>query len=335
MPNDTAFGQGNTPFIPTQALWLWTTPTSGAPIPSVSGYPQGNGVYTNTKTGLQATDLQNFVGVPLYYYGNPPVPVDPSTILGWIRDAEDTVEQDTSILLCQTWVASPPTPTPESTNAVGLLVSSGSGGYQNQGIDYDLPDAAYDFMFSRAQDEGWMYLTLRYRPVQSFSYDPLNYTAIKNTAFIYPLLNTYFRMPRTWNVEDRDFGLVRYVPAANVQMLPLFAMQLAFMGFAENVPGAIWLQYTAGLTPFDYNNRFSFMKQLVLAEAATIALSSIQGTINLGTAAMTTQVDGLLQRREFDKLGAYAGLINNFQKMRDRLMDRAKNMVAGPVINMV
>ena len=60
-------------------------------------------------------------------------------------------------------------------------------------------------------------------------------------------------MPPTWFVEDEDFGLIRLVPAANVQMLPLFAMQLAFMGFAESIPGGLWFQYTAGLNNSEYN----------------------------------------------------------------------------------
>lgn len=349
MPNggglqDDAIGFGNTPLVRTQALWQWTFPASGAPY--VSGYPTvpdggcysptgSGGYFPPTKTGLKPQDLQNFVGVPLQYYGNPPVPVDNATISGWIRYAEDTVEQETSILLTQTWVASPPTLTPPQTLAVGLLVSSGSNGYQNQGIDYDLADAAYDFEFPRAQDEGWMYLTLRYRPVQSMSYSPTNYTAVKNTSFIYPLLNTFYRMPPAWNVEDRDFGFIRYVPAANVQMLPLFAMQLAFMGFAESVPGAMWLQYTAGLTPFDYGSRFSFIKELVLAIAAVRALSSIQGTINMGILELTTQVDGLLQRRKYDTAGPFGSLINSFNAQKKDLMNRAKNMVSGPMINHV
>ena len=127
-----------------------------------------------------------------------------------------------------------------------------------------------------------MYQTLRYRPVQSMGYSPANPTAVKNIAFIYPLLNVFFRLPRAWIVEDRDYGLIRMVPATNTQMLPLWAMQLAFMGFAESLPNGLWFQYTAGLTPNDYNSRFSFMKELVLAEAALTALNSIQGTINLG-----------------------------------------------------
>ena len=49
------------------------------------------------------------------------------------------------------------------------------------------------------------------------------------------------------------------IPPANVQMLPLFAMQLAFMGFAESIPGGLWFQYTAGLNNSDYNGRFSML----------------------------------------------------------------------------
>jgi hypothetical protein len=334
---NSTFGQGYAPPVQDAVLWSWNT-SSGIPV--VSGYPQGNGNFSTTKTGLQPADLQNAVGVPLQYYGNPPVAVDADTITSWIRQAEDTVEQETSILLCQTWVASPPALTPQWANAVGLIVNTESG-FQQVGYDYDLEDTGYDFMFARAQDQGWMYQVLRYRPVQSLAYGnsgspaTVGVTAIKNTAFVYPLLNQYFRMPPSWNVEDRDFGLVRYVPAVNVQMLPLFAMQLAFMGFTENVPGAIQFQYTAGLTPFDYGSRFAFIKRLVLCEAAMIALASIQGTVNLGLEEITTTVDGLQQRFRYFRSGPFGPLIDTFKRERDALLFRAQSKVQGPALNMV
>ena len=334
--------QGAGPLVQDTTLWQWDTTGS---IPVVSGFPVGVSNtyptgYAPTKTGLSPTDLQNFVSVPLQYYGNPPTPVASGTIQEWIRYAEDKVEQDTTILLCQTWVASPPELTLQDTQAAGLIVNNSSGA-QVRGYDYDLEDAAYDFMFPRAQDEGWLFLTLRYRPVQSVTYNvsgspaTLGTTAVKNTSFIYPLLNEYFKMPVSWNVEDRDFGFIRYVPAANVQMLPLFAMQIAFMGFAESVPGAIHLQYTAGLTQFDYSNRFRFMKELVLCEAALTALSSIQGSINLGAEEISMTVDGLQYRTRYPRTGAYGPLIDNFTKRRDALLSRARQMVSGPMVNYI
>lgn len=329
MPSDPFIGAVLAP-VPTAPLWLWDT--TGA-IPIVSGYPQASG-FAPTKTGLLPADLQGFVGVPLVYYGNPPVAVPPSTIQQWIRWAEDSVEQQTSILLCQSWIASPPSPNAAVTSQLGLVLQS-SGGYQIQGRDFDLFDAAYDFQFKNAQDEGWMAQTLRYRPVQSTGYNPLDSTAIKNTSYVYPLLNQYFRMPRSWNVEDRDFGFVRFVPSTNTQMLPLFAMQLAFMGYAESVPGAIWFQYTAGLTPFDYQGRWSFMKQLVLAEAAVMALASIQGTINLGVLSIDTMVDGLRQQMKYSEKGPYGGLIDTFGRMRDELLKRARAYTSGPMMTFI
>jgi hypothetical protein len=332
---DNIIAQGFTPPIPDTALWDWDT--SGA-IPTVRGYPSGfKGTYTTTKTGLTPDDLQRYVGVPLVYYGNPPTPVLPSTLQQWIRWAEDKVEQETTILLCQTWVASPPALTQAIANSVGVTPINGNG--QLLGIDYDLEDNAYDFLFPRAQDSGWMYFTTRYRPVQCTTYNnTLNAStqsinAIKNVAYIYPLLNTYFRVPPPWFVEDRNFGYIRLVPATNVMMLPLFAMQLAFMGFSEDVPGGIWVQYVAGLTPNDYQSHYSFMKELVLAEAALTALSAIQGTVNLGFESTQMTTDGLNMRFQYPKSGPFGPLIDNFQKRRDMLMKMASSKVSGPMVN--
>jgi len=325
------------PTVPVTALWLWDT--SGS-TPVVSGYPQGNGVYAQTKTGLKPQDLQNFVGVPLQYYGNPPVAVASGDIQNWIRYAEDMVEQETSILLCQTWVASPPALSPAAVQSQGLIVNTNSG-IQQQGFDFDLYDAAYDFMFSRAQDEGWSMLSLRYKPLQSTAYNTasgaatMGTTAVKNFCYVYPLLNTYFRVPPSWIVEDRDFSMIRLVPSQNVQMLPLFAMQLAFMGFAENVPGAMAIQYTAGLTQIDYQTRFSFMKELVLATAAVTALGAIQGTINLGAEGINTMIDGLQMQFKYPAAGPYAGLIKQFTARRQLLIRTAATKVSGPMMNIL
>lgn len=342
--NNQVIAQGSTPQVPTQAMWQWDTTQ---PIPVATGYWVGPSTqfpsgFAPTKTGLMPWDLKKFVGIPLQYYGNPPCPVDDTVLTGWIRYAEDRIEQQTTVLLTQTWIAAKPTQDTITTQSCGLLVNNASG-YQVRGYDYDLEENAYDFEFSRWQDEGWGFLTLRYRPVQSLTYGATPFaqfasatsslTAVKNTAFIYPLLNTFFRMPPNWNVEDRDFGMIRYVPATNTQMLPLFAMQLAFLGFNESVPGAMWLQYTAGLTPYDYQNRYSFMKELVLCEAAITALTSIQGTINLGAKSVHMTVDGMQYRTEYDVAGPFNGYIQQFTKRREMLLNIARDLVSGPMVN--
>ncbi|MHB1643048.1 MAG: hypothetical protein ACYCS8_10335 [Acidithiobacillus sp.] len=313
------------PLVATRALWNWDLSTPGNP--TVTSYSNG----LPTKTGLMPADLQSFVGVPIQLYGNPSTPIPSDTLLQWIRWAEDWVEQETNLLLTPTWVASPPTRQPAATIATGLIVS-GAGNVQKLGIDYDLEDAAYDFFFTRAQDEGWMVQSLRYRPLLVDEFYTGGYTAVKNIAYIYPLLDDFFRVPPTWYVTDHDFGLIRLVPAANVQMLPLFAMQLAFMGFAQSIPGGLWFQYTAGLKPSDYVSRFSFIKQLVLAQAAIQALSTIQGTINFGAKEYNMSVDGLQYGTKYNDAGPFNGLINRFMKMREDLLTVTMNKVAGPML---
>ena len=315
----------------TAAVWTWAV--SGSPPYSVIGYPSSG--ETKTKTGLGATDLKNYVGVPLQYFNTkPPTAVPDSTIIQWIRWAEDYIESRTGLLLTQSWVASPPAVTPAQAQAVGFQPTS-SGGYQIQGVDYDIEDAAYDFFYERARDEGWMNLSLRFKPVKDITYGPWSPTAIKQISYVYPLLNQFFQVPLAWEVEDHDFGLVRLVPSANVQMLPLFAMQLAFMGFAESVPGAIWMQYRAGLTQNDYRSRWSFIPQLVLAQASGIALQAIQGTINMGAEEYKIFVDGLQYATRFSKNGPFGFLIDRFEKQRDDLIAQALSKVAGPVLSML
>lgn len=326
------------PKIQTTALWTWDT--SGIPL-GFGAEPIGYGARgTPTKTGLTADDLAGFIGIPILTYGNPGTPVPPQTILNWIRYAEDWVEQKTGLLLCPTWVAAPATTQSLATRATGLETANG-GNSQIQGIDYDLEEAPYDFFFPRNQDEGWSYQSLRYRPVKvppEFKstdvmqlFDNIK-TGVNNWAYIYPLLNDFFRVPPSWFVMDADFGLIRLVPAENVQMLPLFAMQLAFMGFAESIPGGLWLQYTAGLANNDYNGRYAFMKQLVLAAAAVQALLSMQISINYGATETNMTVDGLAYKTSYNKDGAFSGFIRQFMAQRDALMMEAINKVSGPII---
>jgi len=313
--------------VPTRALWNWNVAVGGQP-PTVTTFSSG----AKTKTGLQPNDLRAYLSVPLQIYGNPPRPIDDPTIFGWIRDAEDEIENDTNIKLCQTWIAAPAAKTQQEAQLLGLVVQNN---YQQLGIDYDYAEAGYDFFFENARDEGWLYQRLRWRPVKSVdTVDPTgvtspNVTGVKNIAFIYPLLNEFFRVPVTWIVEDQNRGLIRIVPATAVQMLPLFAMQLAFMGFAQNVPQGLWFQYTAGLTAADYQGDFSFVKQYVLARSGVTALKSMQLSVNFGAIETAMQADGLSYRTRYSEKGAFVGQIKALEEECMRLNRRSKQMVGG------
>jgi hypothetical protein len=309
--------------VTSKALWTWDTSVLDNPV--LLGY--GNGKIT--KTGLMPADLQAFVGVPLQYYNTPVTAVASGTIVGWIRDAEDWVEQATTVLLTPTWIAGPAAPTTQIAMNIGLTIPAAGFG-QQLGVDYDLMDAPFDFVYQRNMNEGWGITQTRYRPLRNLS-PSTDRTAMKLYSFFYPLLSEYFRVPPSWYQEDQDFGLVRLVPAENVQMLPLWAMQIAFLGYAESVPGGVWTQYTCGLTDNDYRGRFSFMKRLVLCQAAIFALQSIQGTINMGLMRHSILEDGVQYQAQYSEKGPFGSLIDRFQITRDDLLQMAQENVSGPM----
>lgn len=302
------------------ALWTWDTTNPDDPFPvTYNGYP--------TKTGLMPDDLGLYCGVPLFHNGPVPTAFTPNEKIQAIRWAEDWVEQETGILLTPTWVASPPSLNVFETTNSGLSTSSGA---QVLGVDYDLEDAAYDFDYPRSQDEGWMYLSLRYRPVRRVSGQ--DFSPLKNLSYQYPLLDMLFRVPPSWFVVDGDFGLVRLVPSANVQMLPLFALELSLGGFANSLPGGLWLQYTAGLTKNDYRSRFSFINQLVLAQAAIICIRSLAGNLSMGADSYSTLIDGVQYQVKYGAKGPYGAQIEQFTNQRDELLATAIGKVAGPMV---
>ncbi len=301
---------------PTRAIWTWNTSTNP---PSVIAYNSG----IATKTGLTPGDLTAFIGVPAVIYSNipncPPTPITPAQLLAYIRQAEDWVEQESGILLSKAWIASPVVP-PDEILATGILTTSPPASGQVQGIDFDIYDSGYDFYYRRYLMEGWGIQQMRYRPLKN----------VYNMSFIYPLLSEFFRVPPTWIIQDQDAAFVRIVPAANVQMLPLFAMQLAFMGFAQSLPQAMWFQYVAGLDSLDYQSRYAFMKTLVLATAAIYLLRTIQGSINFGVTRQATSVDGLRYETSYPKDGAaYTGLIMQWQQQQQQLLRTAVDLVRG------
>lgn len=316
--------------LPTSAQWTWDL-TGAQPV--VIGYPTASGAASVTKSGLLPIDVTNYLQLTVQQFSNPPVPVSDAVMTQWIRWAEDDIEQETNVRLCQTWIAAPPA---RNETETGLLRLGTTNNYQQLGVDYDFSEAPYDFFFERAKDEGWLYQRLRWRPVKGVDLvdpvgiiNPQNFTGTKNVAFIYPLLNEFFRLPQTWLVEDQNRGLVRMVPATSVQMLPLVAMQLAFMGFAQSVPGGLWFQYTAGLTANDYNANWSFMRQLILAKAGTTALMAIQTSLNFGALETLTQADGLALRTKYGEKGPFYATIQNLQAEAARLTLRAKMMGGG------
>lgn len=322
----------NVPYLPTgpvttAAQWTWNF-TPNTPVPS--SYPN-NVAGSVTKTGLLPSDLQNFAGIPLQYNsfnGGAPTPMSPTQLNQFIRSAEDFVEQETGILLCTTWVASPALPQPTLAASTNVIVSaSQSVSGQVKGIDYDLPDIGYDFKYRQWLMEGWGVTQLRYRPLQDLYY----------MSFIYPLLNQVFIIPDGWFVQDYDAAIIRVVPTANVQVLPLFALELTFTGFANSIPQTLYLQYTAGLTPADYASRFQFMYTLVLCQATILALQSMQGTVNFGVTRQATSVDGLRYETSYPRDGAaFGGIIAQFQKQWEANLALAKDAVRGlmPLISL-
>ena len=198
---------------------------------------------------------------------------------------------------------------------------------QQLGVDYDIEDAPYDFHYDRAQDDGWMVMPLRYRPVRKITGH--DFSPLKNLSFQYPMLNNYFRVPPSWFVVDGDFGLVRLVPSANMQMLPLFAFQFTFGGYTGSLPGALWLRYTAGLTNSDYATRFAFIKRLVLVKAGTYALRSIAGGISMGADSYDTLIDGIQYRVKYGAKGPFGAQIEQFETEAGELL---QSKVAGPQV---
>jgi hypothetical protein len=300
------------PQTPTKAIWTWDT----------TNYPPKVLSYGNsapTKTGLMPNDLQNFIGIPTIFNTNPPEPMDGTQLLGIIRQAEDWVEQNSGILLAKAWIASPPV-SQASLAATNIIITSPSGNGQVYGTDFDIPDSGYDFYYRRFLMEGWGIQQLRYRPLKNIYY----------LSFIYPLLSEFFQIPLSWIVQDLDASFLRIVPSANVQMLPLFAMQLAFMGFAQSLPQALYFQYIAGLDALDYASKYAFMKTLVLSAAAVIVLGILQGTVNYGAIRQATSVDGLRYDTSYPSTGAaYGGLILTFKNQRDELLRTAIDLVRG------
>jgi len=323
------------PPVTPQPYWHWDTSTQPA---TILGYSllqyQQTGVDRLTKTGLGPSDLQQFVGIPLQFQGSN-APIADSTLIQWIRWAEDEVETRASCFLTTTWVASPPERQPYAVQAAGLSTPTGT---MILGQDYDYGDAPYDFDMQRFIEDGWGVRNLRHRPIQDIFYTSSvtpgqmqGFTAIKNMVFFYPLLNQFYQIPAQWFVEDPYAAFVRIVPAVNIMMLPIYALQVSMLGFAQSLPGAIHLQYVSGFTDADLNGRFSFVKQLVLVKAAMQAFRSIQPTINAGM--VESSVDMGTWSQDLKYLPApFQNVIQSWKEKEKQLETMLKNEL-GPTFH--
>jgi hypothetical protein len=315
--------------VTVKALWQWDTTYPNNPTPCGYGVPSaGNPTPTCTKTGLMPQDLRDFVGVPLFYRGQPPVAVTEDQLLARIRWAEDWCEQQSGLLLTPSLVASPPITSALATNSASVITTSPSG-IMTLGVDYDIADDAIDFRYERGLDDGWLCTTCRHKPLRSYNGGP---TAIVSWNYQYPILNEYFSIPPDWYVEMQDSGYVRAVPSKNLQMLPLWFLTISIQGWSSTLPGGFQLIYQAGLSPNDYRGKWSFVKEMVLAAAAVSILRTIQGSINLGVLKTNTGIDGAQFGQEFNPMGAYADLITQFKNQRDALLETVYWQCGGPIV---
>lgn len=324
------------PPVQPQAYWHWDytqIPNQGPLGFSLNQYDQ-TGVDRLTKTNLGPSDLANFVGVPLQFQGQTS-PIPDATLIQWIRWAEDEIETRTSCFLTTTWVASPAERQPNAVRAAGLITPDDT---MILGRDYDYADAPYDFDLLRFKEEGWGIINFRHRPLQDISYTQSivpgqmgGFTATKNLVFFYPLLNQFYQIPTTWMVEDPYAATLRIVPAVDLMMLPIYAIQITMLGFAQSLPGGLHFQYVAGFTDADLNGRFSFIKQLVLVKAAIQALRSIQPTINAGMIEANVEMGNWAQTLKY-QAAPFEGVISSWKDLELKLEKRLINEL-GPTFH--
>ncbi len=316
------------PPVQPQAYWHWDYSTTPATILGYSllQYNQ-TGQDRLTKTGLGPSDLQNFIGIPLQLQGQTN-PISDAALIQWIRYAEDEVETKCSCFLTPTWIASPAEIQPGAVQAAGLLTPDGR---MLLGRDYDYSDAPYDFDIMRWKEEGWGIVSFRHRPLQDIAYTPnlvqgqmQGFSAVKNFVLFYPLLNQFYQIPATWFVEDPYAAILRIVPAVNITMLPIYAIYIGMMGFAQSLAGGLHFQYVAGFTDVDLSGRFSFIKQLVLAKAAIQAMRTIQPTINAGMIEATVNMGNWEQTLKYPA-APFSGFIDSWKDLEARLENRLIN----------
>jgi hypothetical protein len=338
-PNNPGFNPifPPSPPITPQALWHWDSSTTPYTFLGFSASQfAATGVDRITKTNLGPSDLQNFLNIPLQAQGLNTQPIPDDVLITWIRWAEDEIEQRTGVMLTSTWVASPQEVQAGAAQAANIKTPDG---YMVLGRDFDYNDAPYTFDYSRYEDEGWGALSFRHKPLKDVTYTPNNvagagqgFTAVKSMVYIYPLLSQFYAIPLQWVIEDPLASYITLVPSTNVIMLPIYAMQLAMMGFSRTLPGAIHVQYICGFTDNDYATTFSFVKQLVLTKAAIQALRSLQTSISVGTSEQRTIINNWEQQVKYNP-APFRGPIEDFEKLEKKLMNRLVNELVGPFMN--
>ena len=70
----------------------------------------------------------------------------------------------------------------------------------------------------------------------------------------------------------------------------------------------------------------------MLTKASILALTSIQGTINLGAIENSTSVDGLSRKVQY-KDAPFRGIIKSWQDLEKDLTDNLINQVTGPMVD--
>ncbi len=300
----------------TPALWTWS---SGLPV---SFGNDSNNIPKQTKSGVAPADIANVAGVNLVYNSATPTPMSNALLLSLIRSAEDEIETTLGMFLCPTRVAAPAIL--HNFGVVGTIVNNIP---QTLGVDYDVADAGYDFVYDRWWGGSWGAMQLRYRPIQR----------IESFFLVYPLLNMVSQIPLPWfdEILDKPTGLVRTVPSTNIQLLPLFSNMIAVLGPGQSIPGALRFQYVAGFTDGEISGQYSFLKQLVIYKTVIMALGIAQGSISKGFKTLDVTVDGMRRAVGYSEKGPYYGLIQEFRATARTLEQKAEDLVGGPIMEFI
>lgn len=153
----------------------------------------------------------------------------------------------------------------------------------------------YDFDPLHWNASNWGYMVLRQSPV----------IEIERVNISYPTpTNSVLEVPRTWFQLDHKYGHLRFVPSGQLMgMGPLTGFLMSTMAAGRNLPGAMQIRYTAGITDVKtaYPDLVGLVKRMAVLRILKNAMLPQSSSISSDGLSQSNSVDAAKWQDEIDR----------------------------------
>lgn len=154
-------------------------------------------------------------------------------------------------------------------------------------------DPGYDYEPDFFRSEGWGYMQLRQKPLDS----------VQSVTIVFPAAsaNTY-QIPADWIRPEKKYGTVQFIPGSGSGSMPLNAFMLQALGVGRRIPFSLRVNYRAGLVAREWPDLVDMVQKKAVLKTVEDKFLPQSGSVSADGLSQSTSVDMEKYRDTIDSI---------------------------------